>query len=65
MAKKADGISGYIKKSVASRFREVLLPFYAALIKAVSGLLCRVLGFPAKERQGTTVESPVEGYKDH
>ncbi|GAB0185743.1 mitochondrial enolase superfamily member 1 [Grus japonensis] len=64
VAKKANGVLGCPKKSMASMLREVILSVYSALVKATSGISCPVLGSPAQERQGTTGKSPAEGYKD-
>lgn len=53
VVRRASGILGCIGNSVASRSREVIIPVYSALLRAV-------LGFSVQERQGASGEGPVE-----
>ena len=63
VAKRANDTMGCLKKSMASRSREVILPLCPG--EATFGVQCPVQGSLVQERQGTTVESPVEGHKDN
>ena len=60
VAKKASGTLECIKKSMAERGDSPLL---LQPSEATSGVLCPVLGFSVQERQGTSRESPGDGYR--
>lgn len=48
--KKSYGILDYIRQSITSRSREVILPFYSALGEATFGVRGPVLGLPIQGR---------------
>lgn len=62
VAKKVNGILGYIKKSMNSRLRDVNLPFCSALGRpCLEYLLCPVLGSLVQKKAGISSKESSEG----
>lgn len=63
-AQKPNCVLGCIKSSVASRLREVNLPFYSALVRLPPAVLRRALGATTQVRHGPVGVGPEKGHKN-
>lgn len=61
MNKKANGIQGCLRKSIASSSRGVILYLFSALAETTSGMLCLVLGSSVQEGHQAPGEGSLEG----
>ncbi|KAJ7395722.1 hypothetical protein BTVI_151964 [Pitangus sulphuratus] len=63
-AQKATCILGYIKRIVAGRSREMILPLYSTLIRPHMEYCVQLWGSLAQERHGPVGADPEKGHED-
>ena len=65
VVKKTNGILGYIRRSAASRLKELTLPSYTALVRPHLEYCVQSWASQFLKRQGSPRRSPAEGHKDN